>query len=132
MREKAVIVSKSTGEEFEFDYYKTPTLRGKKFVKLFYKAAAQLPALSRAELVVASYLMTHMKSNDPVVAISYEEVHRWCIKHKHTLSKSSYYRALAGLANIEWIASETGGIKVLDDSFYVGKQVVKKKEAKDD
>jgi len=37
-----------------------------------------------------------------------------------------------GLAQIEWIATETGGVKILDDSFYVGKQVVKKKESKDD
>jgi hypothetical protein len=121
MSNKALLVSKDTGEQFEFEYFNQKKTSSKKFVKVFYKFAGELPMLSKQCLVLVSYLMTHMKSGNKHIDISYPSVKFWADKKKYKVSKSGYYRAIEELAGLNYIKKGEQGIEVIGDCFWVGR-----------
>jgi len=118
---KAVLVNRHTGEEFDYDYYTVKTASNLKFIKVYYRAAVDLPNLAKCELILVSFLMTHIKSNDPLITLSYEIVKAWCVKRKFKLSRSSYYRAVDGLKASGWLIDTERGTEVNRKMLFVGR-----------
>lgn len=118
---KATLINRSTGEYAEFEYYNTKTGSNQKFIKVFYRAAVELPNLNKGETIMVSFLMTHIKSNDPLIELSYERVKAWCIKRKFKFSRSTYYRAIESLKANGWILETDRGTEVNRNMIFVGR-----------
>ena len=120
--DKATLVNRNTGEYLEFEYHKAKRKNDgtRKFVKLYYNLAASLPSFSSGQITVISYIMTHIRHGMDTIELSWPKVEAWCLKQKHSLSKSGYYKALKALEKEEWIRSEENVYRVLD-GLRVGK-----------
>ncbi len=121
MPAKALLTSKDTGEVFEFDYQSTNRNSNRKFVKLYYAFAADLPLLNKSGATLLAYLMTHMTPSNHIVKCDYESVYNWCQKRKYPISRSTFYRACRELESLGWAKFKEGNALLDGRSFWVGK-----------